>query len=374
MAVTAPSVYFKMDNTLTDAVGGSITLTNNNSVAFGTGKLNQCADLEKSTPSYLSIDTAMGASAADINFSFQMWFQLESQVSGTGVSQFQNFLCYVVESAGNGWSYFIDYYVDAGVYRLRWLRGGSEVAYNMGGTPLNLATWYHLVGTYDGSNIRLYLNGSQVGSTVAASGVADVGSSPNIMRLGQYRDGNANVLSRYFDGAMDEVGFWFGHCLSSSEITELYNSGNAKAYPYSVAYSIAADLATYTLTGVANTLRTALRMTGALGTYALTGVDAALSWGRKIVADTGVFILTGFDSVLSNLKILTANVGDFALTGVNATFQTARMLTAEVGSFVLTGITTVLRKTGWSNDGKSSASWSNNSKNSSTWSNQDKSD
>jgi chitodextrinase len=74
--------------------------------------------------------------------------------------------------------------------------GGSDFGAT---TPTQLAlnTWTHLAGTYDGSNLRLYINGALV-STQAVSGTMIV--SGNALRIG----GNS-VWGEYFNGTIDEV-------------------------------------------------------------------------------------------------------------------------------------------------------------------------
>ncbi len=79
-----------------------------------------------------------------------------------------------------------------------------------GGTSaLPLGTWSHLAATYDGTNLRLYLNGTLV-TTKTTSGAMPNTSSP--LRIG----GNA-IWGEYFSGLIDEVRV-YNRALSASEI------------------------------------------------------------------------------------------------------------------------------------------------------------
>jgi hypothetical protein len=46
-----------------------------------------------------------------------------------------------------------------------WLGTGSDSWTRVYGPAVALSTWTHVVGTYDGTTARLYLNGVQVGSS-----------------------------------------------------------------------------------------------------------------------------------------------------------------------------------------------------------------
>ena len=66
-----------------------------------------------------------------------------------------------------------------------------------GTTALPLNTWSHLAATYDGTTIRLYVNGN-LNSSLAAAGSITTSTSP--LRIG----GNT-IWSEYFVGLIDEV-------------------------------------------------------------------------------------------------------------------------------------------------------------------------
>src|SRR5262249_4568408 len=75
-------------------------------------------------------------------------------------------------------------------------RAGTDVE-AAGTSVLPLNTWSHLAVTYDGSNIRLYVNGAQVG-TKAQTGNINSSTAP-------LRFGGDSVWGEYFNGLIDEV-------------------------------------------------------------------------------------------------------------------------------------------------------------------------
>ncbi len=77
-------------------------------------------------------------------------------------------------------------------------------------------SWEHIVVTYDGSNLRFYVNGS-LNDTVAA-GAYDTDAS-KMLRMGINTEG---ADGEWFGGMLDEVRI-YSRELSASDVTELYN-------------------------------------------------------------------------------------------------------------------------------------------------------
>jgi len=88
---------------------------------------------------------------------------------------------------------------------------------------MSINTWHHVVGTYDGTTMKIYVDNDLKNSGTSFSGnVAD-----SILYIGWDR----GVAGRFLTGKIDEVGIW-SRALNSTEITELYNSGDGFAYPF----------------------------------------------------------------------------------------------------------------------------------------------
>lgn len=73
--------------------------------------------------------------------------------------------------------------------------------------------WYHLVGTYDGTAIKLYVDGTLIGSRAASGAVADYGSP---LLIGGFANRNSPSID-FTPGMIDEVAI-FDRALSASEI------------------------------------------------------------------------------------------------------------------------------------------------------------
>ncbi|GII81382.1 hypothetical protein Sru01_63640 [Sphaerisporangium rufum] len=79
-----------------------------------------------------------------------------------------------------------------------WVQTGPEDPSTVSGTsPLPVNAWSHLALTYDGTTLRLFLNGQQAAETPLSGGLHDDG--------GALRIGGNSVWGEYFRGLIDEV-------------------------------------------------------------------------------------------------------------------------------------------------------------------------
>lgn len=93
---------------------------------------------------------------------------------------------------------------------------------------LSTGSQQHVVVTRDGTNVNFYINGSSSGSTAVSASV--ISSSDDALWGTWFKTG------RRWDGIIGECGIW-SRALSSGEVSELYNSGNALAYPFTVGWA-----------------------------------------------------------------------------------------------------------------------------------------
>lgn len=80
--------------------------------------------------------------------------------------------------------------------------------------------WYHVVATWDGSNIRVYVNGVQEAAT--ACGSPDTSANPFDVNFG--RSGNAGGSGFvYWNGRLADIRF-YSRAITAEEVNVLYNS------------------------------------------------------------------------------------------------------------------------------------------------------
>ena len=196
----------------------SFNLTNSNVVAFNAAKFNNGADFGASNNSKsLYITNTLGITGGSISIS--TWIKLQTEI-GSSIyslvaqedvsSRVSNLLCY-------------DY--NGGTRRINFWRVRQGVAIDGGAYNITLGTssWYHIVYTYDGSNIMGYVNGSLVFGPSASSGNGTSGGV-TVFSMGS----NYAGATWYSSHISDDTAI-FSRALTPTEISNLYNT-NIKKY------------------------------------------------------------------------------------------------------------------------------------------------
>jgi len=119
--------------------------------------------------------------------------------------------------------------MDGGVLRARFFIVKSYSLVNVTSNTINIGdnNYHHIVGVNDGTDLKIYVDGSLENSNAGAGGVID-NRSVNV-DLGRRSDNNV-----FFNGKLDHVAI-FDYALSSSQITSLYgNSTDGVGNPLSL--------------------------------------------------------------------------------------------------------------------------------------------
>lgn len=125
----------------------------------------------------------------------------------------------LIKSNTNGGTHGYDFLFDrAGGYSVRFCVGGECNSY----FPLDLEKWYHVVATFDGENIRIYVDGDMVGEQ------AQIGPSIDTSGL-VIHIGNSPSDPRQFHGILDEIRI-FPDALSKDEVIWHMEQGASEVF------------------------------------------------------------------------------------------------------------------------------------------------
>lgn len=237
---------------------------------------------------------------------------------------------------GNGVGYNAGLYVNGSGKPLFFIRntGGTGLSAT-GSTTLVADTRYQMVGTYDGANIRIYLNGLLEATQAQTGSVQQTDYDTGFNRW----NSASTLLVRYVLGGVAKRVWSPGDVLDYRRNPwQFFKQRPLRVYfPGGAAAVLTAETGTFALTGNATGLRAGRKLTAQTGSFTLTGNAAALKFGHKLTAEVGSFTLTGNAAGLARGVSLAAAAGTFTLTGVAAGLKLDRRITANVGTFTLTG-------------------------------------
>lgn len=190
---------------------GTNHLSDNGSVGSASGTVGTAADFESTSSQFLDHADNAELSTGDIDFTIAAWVNIESRgvgercIVGKANAATEYILEDVQSGPFNGFTFFV---------------GASNVA-SAFGQPI-IGVWYYVVAWHDSvaNTINIQVNNGAVDTTTGVTGPTD-GGEP--FQIGRYGTG------QYFDGLIDQVGFW-KRVLTSQERTDLYNGGAGLSY------------------------------------------------------------------------------------------------------------------------------------------------
>lgn len=246
--------YWKLDGNSNDSVASYNGTDTSITYSSGNGKIIQGAGFNGSTSKINLSTTAFGT---NINFSVSFWIKATSFASRMGLFVKANGTsnagaCFWIQVSSSGANKISFGVMDSG------LTGAIADAT----TSITDNAWNHVVCTCDGTNQKIYINGT-LDATQACAG-ATINNITMDTTMGWW----GSYASLPYTGAMDEVGYW-DRAINSTEVSQIYNSGNGIQYPF-----------VYILTAQT-------------GVFSLTGYNAGLTVGSTMIASTGSFTLTG---------------------------------------------------------------------------------
>lgn len=203
--------YWKLDGNSNDSAGSNNGTDTSIVYSSGNGIIIQGAGFNGSTSKIV-----MGAPVIPIGSkSVTFWIKTSTTSDQTAICNFR------LGTSDNG-----DYlHLTTGgffEYAIQYAGGSSTMA--TGTTNIHDGSWHFCAGTYDGSVIKVYVDGTLQNTS---GSFVDSGARTNNLQFGFDPVNGFNKLT----GDLDEIGVW-NRTLSQSEITQLYNGGVGLQYPF----------------------------------------------------------------------------------------------------------------------------------------------
>jgi len=210
--------YYPLDNTANDQSENNNHGEQKNGVSFVDGFTKE-ALLCDGIDDYVHINNSAKLENPHIT--------VQARVKSTYPGGSYNYI--ISKGANNCWaSSFALYTGPSGGLYFYIFDNKSAVLSNDAGTKIWDNKWHHIVGTYDGKTVRLFVDGDEIGQGISTSIKINYNlPTTNNLFIGAYRGTCGN--SNFFKGYIDNVAIW-NRALDHSEIKSLCNTGIAKMY------------------------------------------------------------------------------------------------------------------------------------------------
>src|SRR3990167_1496455 len=174
--------YYKTEDVTEYYIGGgTLDFTNNNSGTFSTGKISNASNYGSANDTdkkHLTVSNDLGI--AGNTMSVACWINV---TTAPGTNKNNGF--FYQNDGDNDVSFVAAYRDVSGTKYLSWNRRRNDIQDNWQNYAVTLTggTLYHVVLTYDGTNIRGYYNGSLVIGPTSLTGTGS-GTDPDAFSLG----------------------------------------------------------------------------------------------------------------------------------------------------------------------------------------------
>jgi len=192
-------------------------------LTYTTGKIGDAFNFN-GTNAYVSLPNTSGEFNFTGDFSVSMWVNF-SNVASSVDSLFSNLIGgstygygYTILRQSNNWYFQIN--------------AGNGTTVSRMGMTFNNNTWYHFTLTKKSSNeVKMYVNGIQ--GSVSTQSAGTVPSPMTLLNPTYQSNQSCNIAAHnssvFMNGKIDALNVWTKE-LTSTEVTELYNSGNGAQY------------------------------------------------------------------------------------------------------------------------------------------------
>lgn len=218
---TGLSAFWQFENTSwTDELGVN-NLTGTNSPTSVAGKVGNAVQFTSGSSQKLDHTNASQLELGVGNSSFQVWVNL---VSGLNVNASR-----LVSKATTGglFSWVVSTSFNGSANGFAWVFADSSInLYTVTSLTAISAGWHHVVGTWDGTNQKIYVD-TVVTSVNQGAVVPQTSNSPFTIA---FDNGSSSFASSAQDILIDQVGIWQGRVLSAADVAELYNGGAGLTY------------------------------------------------------------------------------------------------------------------------------------------------
>ena len=205
--------YWSFDSDMTDEVN-SYDWTNSGTSDLAAGKISHARDFTPNDYAYLNSTKSLMIPTTNNDCSINVWINPDT-TAGTTIIYDEH------DSGGGGFIIRLS----AGFINI-W----HDATATSGAIGISTGSWQMITITYDGTDYRLYVNGTLDSTSFPVTKNATKNTAANIY-IGRY----SHAASGYFTGGIDELTVWAGKTLTQAEITTIYNDGTGLQYPFTEA-------------------------------------------------------------------------------------------------------------------------------------------